>query len=78
MGESGFEGFTEAFALAILMVLGSIVLVCWAAISVSAFHRYVFQGDGKMWIDGHTHDSHKVSTALNLGATAAFTILTCA
>ena len=77
-GESGFEGFTQAFALAILMVLGSIVVVCWATISASALHRYVFKGDGKMWIDGRTHDAGKVSTALNLGARAALTAITCA
>ena len=78
VGEGGFEGFTQAFTLAILMVLGSIVVVCWATISASALHRYVFKGDGRMWIDGHTHDPEKVSSALNLGAGVTFATIICA
>ena len=72
VGEGSYEGFTQAFALAILIVLGFFLLVCWASIFASALHRYVFKGDGKMWIDGRAHDSDQVSTALNLGTRAAF------
>ena len=70
-GESGYEGFTQAFVLAILMVLGFIVVVCWASIFASALHRYVFKGDGRMWINGRAHDTDEVSTALTLGGRAA-------
>ena len=72
VGEGSYEGFTQAFALAILIVLGFFVLVCWASIFASALHRYVFKGDGEMWINGRAHDSDQVSTALNLGTRAAF------
>lgn len=71
-GESGYEGFTQAFVLAILMVLGFIVVVCWASIFASALHRYVFKGDGRMWINGRAHDTDEVSTALTLGGRAVF------